>query len=266
MNWLFFIDQAALIAAIIAGASLTITIAAEMLWPRRSPSAPVAWRWGNNLGLANVVLILLLADWTTVHRLGLFHQFSSGFWLPLLTLFVTLQFITYLTHIAFHRIPWLWRLHAIHHSDVDVDISTNLRHHPLEPLVFMPVLLTVVTLLGVSFEVALTYQIIGIFLNTFAHTNVRLPPKLDRILNKVLVTPDFHRVHHSSERTYTNSNYGNIVPWFDYLFGTAKSRRFEEHESFELGLEYGRDGASNRVDRMLMAPLRRQGSTDKLSI
>ena len=253
-----------LVALLVTAMSLIVTMAAEMLWPRRTTSTPVAWRWSNNLALAlltwyvsrtaGLAIVLALARWTQLEQVGLFQQFDAGFWLPLLTLTTVLQFCTYLVHVASHHIPWLWRLHAVHHSDVDVDISTSYRHHPLEPLVSLPLLTPLVLALGISPAVALTHQAIIIFLTIFSHANTRLPQGLDRILRLVVVTPDFHRVHHSSEQRYTNSNYGNQVPWFDYLFGTAKQRSFEQQEHFPLGLEYDREPEATRLDRMLLSP------------
>jgi len=176
-------------------------------------------------------------------------------WLPLATLIVVSQFLSYITHVIFHRYPILWRLHEIHHSDVDIDVSTSYRHHPLEPLVFMPLITPLILLLGVSGQTALTYQSIVIAMTVFAHSNLRLPEAIERWLCKIVVTPDFHRLHHSSDKRFTNSNYGGFVPWFDYLFGTASHKPFEEHETMELGLEYHREPRDSRVDRLLLAPV-----------
>jgi len=270
-----FFGADALIALIITTVSLTITMAAEMVWPRRRASAPAGWRWCNNFGLAlltwfvsraaGLALLLFLARWTQLEQIGLFQRFDAGFWLPLLTLTTLFQLCTYLFHLAFHHIPWLWRLHAVHHSDVDVDISTSYRHHPLEPLVSLPVLAPLVMALGIAPQVALAHQVFIIFVTVFSHTNVRLPQSIDRVLRRVVVTPDFHRVHHSRERDYTNSNYGNQLPWFDYLFGTAKCRPYDEQEHCPLGLEYDREPGATRLDRMLASPFRARPVSDRRS-
>jgi len=265
MNWLFFLDQSTALALIITVAALTIAMAAEALWPRRALQSSLSWRWSNNLALAlitwyvvhlcNFALVLALTNYTAIHGLGLFHHVDAGFWLPLFTLLVVAELFNYLTHVIFHNVRWLWPLHAVHHSDTDVDISTSYRHHPVEALVFLPLLTPAILVLGVSAEAAFTYQTIHIALTVFSHSNVRLPPLVDRYLRLVIVTPDYHRIHHSSEMYFTNSNYGSIVPWFDYLFGTAKTRDFKDHETMELGLQYNREKSANRVDKMILSPL-----------
>ncbi|MFT4518074.1 MAG: sterol desaturase/sphingolipid hydroxylase (fatty acid hydroxylase superfamily) [Halioglobus sp.] len=272
MDWLFFLSSGAVAIMVIAGLSLTITIAAEMLWPRRTLTAPIGARWGNNLTLAVITwygtnitsfaIMLAIAGFTENQEWGLFQHYDTGFLLPFFTLLVVAQLFSYVTHIMFHRIPLLWPLHAVHHSDTDVDISTSYRHHPLEPLIFMPLFTPVILLLGVPVEAIFAYQVLHIFLTFFSHSNMRLPPLLDRYLSAVIVTPDYHRVHHSSDVTYTNSNYGGVVPWFDYLFGTAKKRDFCQHESFELGLEYDRDSKFSRIDKLLLSPFRSRPEAD----
>ena len=270
LNWLFFLDPGTHAAIIITAAALTLAIAAEMYRPRRELSAPLGWRWGHNLTLAvltwyvshvaSLAFILFLARWTQIHQFGLFHDYQGSLWLPLLVMLLVTQFISYVTHLLFHHVPWLWAVHAVHHSDVDVDVSTSFRHHPFEPLVFLPLLTPIVLLLGVPPAAVLGYKIVDIFLTIFSHSNVRLPRGLESTLSRFIVTPDFHRVHHSSESQFTNSNYGNIVPWFDYLFGTARKRDFDSHERFELGLEYARDRRSGRLDRLLLAPFSRRST------
>lgn len=266
LSWLEVFVQAAIWPGLITTGVLTVAIAAEMLAPRRVLSLPLGWRWGNNLGLAlitwalshlvSVAIYFTAAKWAVDNEVGLFAGRPDWFLLPLAALFLVSQFFAYVTHVIFHRYPLLWRLHEIHHSDVDIDVSTSYRHHPLEPLVFMPVITPLILLLGVSPTVALSYQGIGIALTVFAHSNLRVPEAIERWLCKIVVTPDFHRLHHSSEQRYTNSNYGGIVPWFDHLFGTATHRPFDDHETMELGLEYHRAKEESRVDRLLLAPLK----------
>lgn len=241
---------------------IALAMVAEMMWPRRTLGGRLAWRWSNNFSLAaiswsiNAVVasgvILLLSRWTELTHFGLLQRLGWGFWPSLALVLVITQLMGYVTHVLFHNVSWLWPLHAIHHSDVDVDVSTSYRHHPLEALVFLPVIAVVVLLLGMPLAVALAYQVFRILLSAFSHTNVRLSPALDRWLSKFIVTPDYHRVHHSSDQNYTNSNYGSLVPWFDYLFGTAKYRNFSLHEEFELGLEQGRSDKANRVDQLIL--------------
>ncbi|MEM1114010.1 MAG: sterol desaturase family protein [Pseudomonadota bacterium] len=262
MDWQQLFDQSTQFTLFVTATCLAICMAAEMFVPRREPSQSLAWRWGNNFSLAAITwtitrlasygLGLAIAQWTVINQVGLFQSYPAGFWLPFITLIVVTQFIGYWTHRAFHEISWLWPVHAVHHSDVDVDISTSYRHHPLEPLVFMPVISPLIMLLGVGPNAVLAYYVFTAFLTVFSHTNMLVPAGWERWLRLLVVTPDFHRVHHSSERNFTNSNYGSVVPWFDYVFGTAKHRPFDEHRDFELGLEYQRERRDGRIDQILL--------------
>lgn len=269
MNWLFFINNMTLITLVITMVVLTVAVAAETFWPRRELQMPLTWRWGNNLVLALItwysahlvsyVVMMDFALWTQEHQFGLFHQFEVGLLIQLAALLVISQFMSYLTHVAFHKVPWLWPLHAVHHSDVDVDVSTSYRHHPLEPLVFLPVVAPIIILLGIGVWTTVAFAAIRIGITVFCHSNIRLPESVDKVLRKVIVTPDFHRVHHSRELPYTNSNYGSLVPWFDYLFGTARLRDFDSHENFDLGLDEGRSLDDNRVDRLVLKLIKPAG-------
>lgn len=262
MEWLSEVNQSLVVTLLAVALFLTIAMFVEMLAPRRPLSGSLSWRWANNLSLSLITWYIstlaahavyqLLSKWTTIHSVGLFQQFESGFWLPLVTLIFVGQFLAYLTHLAFHNIGWLWPIHAVHHSDTEIDATTSYRHHPLEPLVFLPLISPMILLLGVPLEATFTYQIVLIGLTIFTHTNMNIPQGIDRWLRLLIVTPDFHRVHHSAEKQFTNSNYGTAVPWFDYIFGTAKNRGREE--KYRLGLEYSRDEKSSRLDQMILHP------------
>jgi sterol desaturase/sphingolipid hydroxylase (fatty acid hydroxylase superfamily) len=249
--------------------ALILCMVLEALFPRRSLRQPLLWRWGNNFSLALVtwytsvvassLFVVYAAQFTNSLGFGLLPALNAGPLLSFTILLLVVQLSSYVIHIAFHKIPLLWPLHAIHHSDVEIDISTSYRHHPLEPLVSLPLMVPLVLLLGAPVEVAVTYKALEIFMAVFNHSNLRLPAWLDRILRLVLVTPDFHRLHHCSQRQFTDSNYGGVVPWFDYLFGTASNRPYAEQESMELGLEYQREPADSRLDRMILAPFTASG-------
>ena len=164
--------------------------------------------------------------------------------------------MSYWIHRAFHRVSWLWPLHAVHHSDTQLDVSSTFRHHPLEPLLTMPLTAPVVLALGVSPEAALAYRLFDVFFQVFSHSNIRIPQAMERYLRLVVLTPDFHRTHHNAEQRYTDSNYGSLVPWFDYLFGTARHQDYNAQETSVIGLEYLRDPADSRLDRLLTMPVR----------
>lgn len=237
----------------------------EMFAPRRAETAGVAWRWSNNFSLglvswyltavANTLLVLWVADWTDQREIGLMPVLQWGPVAEFLILLASTQLLSYWLHVAFHRIPALWRIHAVHHSDTAVDVSTSYRHHPLEPLLMLPISAPLVFLLGVSLEAVAAYRLFAVLANVFSHSNARVPEVLERRLRWLVLTPDFHRVHHSSDPRYTNSNYGSLVPWFDYVFGSARHRPYSEHETMELGLEYLREPGDSRFDHLLTQPL-----------
>lgn len=244
--------------------AITLAMLLESLAPRRKLVASLLWRWLNNFSLAAVswwlttaaatLFVFYLARWTDLNNFGLLQQFDTPLWLSLVVILVVAQGLSYGLHVAFHKVAWLWPLHAVHHLDTDLDVSTSFRHHPLETVITLPLVAPLILVLGVPAEAALANQLFSIGMNVFSHSNVYLPERLDRILRLVIVTPDYHRLHHCAEQRFTDSNYGNAVPWFDYLFRTSSARPFAEQTSMEIGLEYLRKAEDSRVDRLLLLP------------
>jgi len=253
-------------------AAIAVMMLLEALLPRRQLGQNMLWRWSNNFSLASLTwivsalcsaaVVVYLAKWTGDRQFGLIPYLGAGPVAGFLALLVVTQFIGYWVHVAFHKVPWLWPIHAIHHSDVDVDVSTSYRHHPLEPLLSLPLVAPAVLLLGATPEAAVGYKLFEVTITLFSHSNVRLPEALDRQLRRIVLTPDFHRLHHCAEPRYTNSNYGSVVPWFDYLFGTASARPYAEQESMLLGLEYLRKSRDGRLDRLVTAPFHWKQATE----
>lgn len=236
----------------------------EAFAPRRKLESGLAWRWVNNFSLGLVtwylttvittLFLVWLARQTEINQYGLFQHLDTHWLIPFIALLTVSQLIDYALHIVFHKVSWLWPIHAIHHLDTDVDVSTSYRTHPLQLLVILPLVAPLVLLLGIPPEAALAYQLFHAAMNVFSHSNLHLPSWLDVPLRKVIVTPDFHRLHHCSDRRYTDSNYGNSVPWFDYLFGTATWRPPEQQPTMKLGLQYLRAPGDSRIDRLLVLP------------
>ena len=242
---------------------LSLFLLLETLAPRRSGARGLSWRWANNFSLAllnwyimlvaSTLFFVWLARWGRAEEFGVLNLGPvTGF----IALLAGTQLVSYWLHRAFHRFPLMWRIHALHHSDPEVDVSTGYRHHPLEPLIALPVGAPLVLLLGVSPESALAYRIFAVAATLFSHSNVHVPQSVERWLRYLVLTPDFHRTHHFVEQRYTNSNYGSLVPWYDYVFGTATHPDFDEHPQRLLGLEYLREPADQRLDRQLLTPLR----------
>lgn len=185
---------------------------------------------------------------------GLFNLISAPIWLAVVISVVMLDVAIYFQHRIFHAVPWLWRLHRMHHADLEFDVTTGLRFHPLEILLSMGIKLAVVTLLGAPALAVLIFEVLLNATTMFNHGNVRLPIRLDRWLRLTVVTPDMHRVHHSIIRQETDSNFGFNLPWWDRLFGTYRDQPAAGHLDMTIGIEAFREPRDLRLDRMLLQP------------
>src|SRR5262249_25407860 len=150
-------------------------------------------------------------------------------------------FAIYLQHVMFHAVPLFWRLHMVHHADLDFDVTTGLRFHTIEILLSMGIKMAVVVLLGAPALAVLIFEVLLNATSMFSHGNIRLPTTLDRLLRLFVVTPDMHRVHHSMIARETNSNFGFNLPWWDYLFGTYRAQPSRGHVDMTIGLSQYRD-------------------------
>ena len=252
-------------------AAVVGTFILSVLWeavrPRRRVNATAVARWGHNIGLslANQVLVywlsfaatLAVAWWTTRMGTGLLTGTDPGFAAALAITALTFELLAYLLHRLLHRVPWLWRIHAVHHSDTELDFTTTYRNHPLEVVLVVLATMPVTALLGPPVAVLVAYQMIRASVNILAHSNIYLPESLDRWLRYLIVTPDFHLCPHSDDRRFTDSNYGAFLPLFDYLFGTATRKPFAAHPVMSIGLEYFREPRDSRFDKLLLMPFRR---------
>ena len=236
----------------------------ERLAPRRPQRVPRSRRWPSNLGVTLIgalcVRLLLPAGAVGVAALaaardfGLLHWWSLPGWLAAVAGFVLLDLAIYAQHVLFHRVPVLWRLHRMHHADLELDVSSGGRFHPLEILLSMGLKMAVVALLGIAPLVVLVFEIALNALAMFNHGNLALPAALDRALRSVVVTPDMHRVHHSVVPAETNSNFGFNLTWWDRLFGTYRAAPAAGQIGMTIGLEQFRDPRELRLDRLLLQP------------
>ena len=252
--------------AIFAIAVFAIMAVWEVLAPRRTLSAGRAARWPSNLGIVVVdaLVVRLVVPAAAVgaslyaagHGIGLFHYLNLRLSAAALLGFLILDLVIYAQHVVFHHVPWLWRLHRMHHADLDIDVTTGFRFHPIEILISLAIKIATVLALGIPpiavfiFEVALNAT------SLFNHSNVAMPAWLDRLVRLVLVTPDMHRVHHSIVRGETDSNFGFNLPWWDRLFRTYRREPQAGHEGMTIGLPVFRDRRELRLDRMLTQPFR----------
>jgi sterol desaturase/sphingolipid hydroxylase (fatty acid hydroxylase superfamily) len=171
---------------------------------------------------------------------------------------VLLDLAIYAQHVTFHAVPILWRLHRMHHADLEFDVTTGLRFHPVEILLSMAIKFAAVIAIGAPPLAVLIFEVTLNATSMFNHANVRLMPRLDRMLRWIVVTPEMHRVHHSIVVRETNSNFGFSLPWWDWLFRTYRAQPVAGHEYMTIGIEAFRDPAELRLDRMLLQPLRNE--------
>jgi len=188
---------------------------------------------------------------------GLFNFVPAPTWVAIPMAVLLLDLTIYGQHVMFHAMPLLWRLHRMHHADLEFDVTTGLRFHPGEIIVSMLIKLAAVLVLGAAPVAVVIFEVALNATSMFNHGNVRLAPKLDRVVRLLLVTPDMHRVHHSIDRRETDSNFGFNLPWWDRLFGTYRDQPARGHDHMILGIDRFREPRELWLDRMLWQPLRR---------
>jgi sterol desaturase/sphingolipid hydroxylase (fatty acid hydroxylase superfamily) len=237
----------------------------EALAPRRRLTVRRRLRWASNLGLVALDTLAVrflvplgavgLAVLAEERGWGLLNNLPVPGWSAVALAVVALDLAIYLQHVMFHAVPLLWRLHLVHHADLDFDATTGVRFHPIEILLSLGIKMAVVALLGAPALAVLLFEVLLNATSVFNHGNVRLPCWLDRLLRLVVVTPEMHRVHHSVIVRETNSNFGFNLPWWDFLFGTYRAQPVEGHEGMTIGLEQIRDEKrAERLDGMLLLP------------
>lgn len=234
---------------VIGVGGFVLVLLAESVWPFR-PFVDVRWRRylvnlfiaGSNALLLSIVLggmIVASYDALELHRVGLLHVWGVDAWENVLVTVIALDGVTYGWHRAYHRHPVMWRMHRVHHSDLDCDVTTSGRFHLTEMVLSAIFRLGVIAALGASVTSVVIFEIIFGILNQLEHANFQLPERLDRVLRAVFVTPAMHRIHHSQRLEETNSNYSTIFSWWDRLFGTYRVRA--EQRAITIGLpEYQR--------------------------
>ncbi len=228
-------------------------------------------RWPSNiaLGLVDIVVVrwavpvvgLGLAFVAERGGWGLLNQLSLPYWLSVLAALLALDLMHYVVHRLMHAVPILWRLHLVHHADLDVDFTTGYRHHPFEALVIGSVHMLAIVLLGVPPAAAVLFGALGNVISIYTHGNVRTKGWVDRLLRSVVMTPDVHIVHHSAARRETDSNFGLVLTWWDRLFGTYCARPAAGYQAMTLGLEQFRNPKDLRLDRMLVMPVLKSTET-----
>lgn len=236
----------------------------EVLAPRRPLSTAKLGRWAANLSIValdSIIIRLIFAagavgaalvaaerDW------GVLNHLSWPLWVEFVLTIVVLDFVLYVQHVMFHAVPLFWRFHMMHHADLDCDVTTGLRFHPVEVVLSMGIKLGAVVLIGAAPASVLLFEILLNATSMFNHSNVWMPAAVDRALRWVLVTPDMHRIHHSTVPMETNSNFGFNLPWWDRLLGTYRHEPIHGHTGMMIGLEQFRDPRRLTLLGMLLLP------------
>jgi sterol desaturase/sphingolipid hydroxylase (fatty acid hydroxylase superfamily) len=253
---------------------LTVMAIWELLLPRRVLTMSKLTRWLSNLGIVVIDTALLrlifpvLAIGVAVagqeNNWGLLNNVQLPYWLSVGLGVLALDFVIYLQHVMVHVLPALWKFHMMHHADLDFDVTTGLRFHPVEIIVSMIIKLSAVAAIGPPVLAVLIFEVTLNATSMFNHGNVKLPINIDKALRLFVVTPDMHRVHHSVIIRETNSNFGFNFPWWDRFFGTYRDQPSAGHKGMTIGLSQFRDPKKNNLPSMLMLPF--TGDTGAYSI
>jgi len=239
----------------------------ELLAPRRVLIVSKGVRWANNLGLVvlNTVILRLLFPAAAVgvaalaqqQGWGLLNYYQVPFLLSVLIAVIAMDFVIYIQHVMVHAVPMLWRLHRVHHADIDYDVTTGARFHPIEIILSMLIKFATILVLGPAVVAVVIFEVTLNATAMFNHANVKLPMGVDKVLRLFLVTPDMHRVHHSVEDDETNSNFGFSLPWWDRLFGTYRDQPRAGHIEMTIGIhKYNDPKEVDQLPGMLMLPFK----------
>jgi sterol desaturase/sphingolipid hydroxylase (fatty acid hydroxylase superfamily) len=245
---------------------LIVLALAETLAPRRPLRGSRGFRWLHNLLLVAVdtavlrfgfpILAVAFAGLAQAQGWGVFNQVAAPYWLAVVGSFLALDFIIYAQHRLFHAVPMLWRLHRVHHADIDIDASTGVRFHPIEIVLSMLIKFAAIAALGAPALAVILFEIVLNATSMFSHANLRLPAGLDRALRLIVVTPDMHRVHHSIQRHETDSNFGFNFPWWDRLCGSYRPQPEQGHDGMTIGLTPYQTKLRQDLGWMLLLPFR----------
>jgi sterol desaturase/sphingolipid hydroxylase (fatty acid hydroxylase superfamily) len=236
----------------------------EAFSSRRRRALAKQARWPHNLGLllVDILALRLIAPGAAIAVAvaaeaggwGLFNTVAFPTWFEVLVAVVLLDLVIYFQHVMFHAVPTLWRLHRVHHADVDFDVTTGVRFHPVEILLSTGLKCAAVAAFGASAAAVLVFELLLNATAMFNHANARMQPVLDRWLRWLVVTPDMHRVHHSIRYNESSSNFGFNLPWWDRVFGTYKAQPEGGHENMVIGVDAFRAPDERRLDRLLIQP------------
>jgi sterol desaturase/sphingolipid hydroxylase (fatty acid hydroxylase superfamily) len=240
----------------------------EYFLPKRTARRLTQRRWVTNisLGIIDALMVRLLLPGITIAaavlaenlKFGLFHWTIMPLWIVLPLSIMMFDWAIWLQHLITHKVHFLWRLHRVHHSDIDFDVTTGIRFHPLEILLSLIYKAAFILLLGLPAWIVFVCEVILNAMAVFSHANLRIIPGVERILRVLIVTPDMHRIHHSIQPHETDSNYGNFLSIWDRLFNTYRSEPLGGQQQMEIGLEYSQNEKPTQLPWSLLNPFLRQ--------
>jgi sterol desaturase/sphingolipid hydroxylase (fatty acid hydroxylase superfamily) len=248
---------------------LLLLFAAQHRWPARGDGRAARRQWVN-LGMVAIGALVLRAGFpvlavawaVSMHGGGLFGLLEWPAWLAIPVAVLLLDLAIYWQHRLMHAWPLLWRLHRVHHCDTAFDVTTGVRFHPLELALSMGIKLSLITLLGPHPAAVLIFEVLLSLGSLFTHTDIALPRTLDRRLRLLFVTPSMHRIHHSTRRVETDSNYGFHLSVWDRLFGSYTAAPAEDERRMPIGLEDWREPRDQGLVSLLLNPFRNPGPRD----
>jgi sterol desaturase/sphingolipid hydroxylase (fatty acid hydroxylase superfamily) len=245
---------------------MVLFLGLETIIPRRRTPTNRRRRWPTNLGMTatNVVALGFVpfsfvgaALWARSANIGLFNLIEPPLWMVIPLTLLLRGLISTGTHMLNHKVSWLWRVHRVHHLDTEIDVTSTVRFHPLEFLINPFIGLPIVLIFGLPPWILAAYELMDVAITLFSHSDLRVPTKLDWLLHYVIVTPDLHRIHHSSWPPETDSNYGAVFPVWDLIFGTFRADPRGRHEFMQLGLQELREPEASSYLGLLLSPIRR---------
>lgn len=260
----FFMSNAIIIRLGFFVSIFIVVAIGEIINPRRLLSTSKKARWFSNISiiLLNPIIVRVLFSITPIslallsqeNGWGLMNIYALPFWVKIVLGVMALDLVIYLQHVMFHAVPILWRVHMMHHADLDFDVTTGLRFHPIEIIISIGIKLAAIVVIGPSALAVLFFEILLNGTAMFNHSNIFFPSLMDRILRLIVVTPDMHRIHHSVIIRETNSNFGFNLPWWDRLFGTYSRDPAAGHDSMVIGLSQFRDEKHLSLPWLLVLP------------
>lgn len=272
----FLLNYEMLVRLVVFLAIFGLMAAWERAAPRRVLRESKAQRWRCNLALTvlNAVFVRValpvaavgVAGFATDRGMGLLNVLPVPYPLAILLSLLALDLAIYLQHLMFHAVPLFWRVHRVHHADLDLDVTTGARFHPFEIGVSLLIKFAIILVLGPPAIAVLAFEVLLNASSMFNHGNVCVPEATDRRLRWFVVTPDMHRVHHSIDPAETNSNFGFNLAWWDRLFGTYRAQPQAGHEAMTIGIGQFRSPQELRLDRMLLQPFRTEYGPTHLSV